>query len=314
MAANLQAVRPASLDTLRDQIAPKASDDELRYLGAVAQRLGLDPIAGHIVLIGRFDSRLSREVHRPQVTADGRLVLAERTGQYHGYDGPEWCGPRNKTGGHDWVDVWDDDDPPHAARVIVHRSGWRPTNGTVRWAEFAQKQKSGQLAPTWQQMPAHMLAKVALSLALRRAFPGVVPVDADLDDDLADVERRSDDAPAPDVAGRRPLLLVDATHRQSLLQAAEGLRLADPRAANWLLRESEYFGLPKLSGGDPMNRGEGELWRRLLADAPFAVGDSRPELSPDAWTPMPDDIHDDAPESTGSVDADQPTSYDAEGP
>jgi hypothetical protein len=37
-------------------------------------------------------------------------------------------------------------------------------------------------------MPSHMLGKVALSLGLRRAFPGIIPVDLDLDDDFIPVE------------------------------------------------------------------------------------------------------------------------------
>ncbi|HSS09087.1 MAG TPA: recombinase RecT, partial [Acidimicrobiales bacterium] len=165
-----------ALDVLRDQIAPAATDEELLYLAQVGQRLGLDPIAGHVVLISRWDSRLDRNVARPQVTADGRLVLAEATGELDGFDGPEWCGPRNKTGGHDWVEVWDDDDPPHAARVLVYRKGRaHPANGTVRWIEFAQKDRGGNLLPTWAAMPSHMLGKVALNLGLRRAFPGIVP-------------------------------------------------------------------------------------------------------------------------------------------
>lgn len=180
---------PRAIDVLREQIAPRASDQELAYLAQVSQRLALDPIAGHIVLIPRWDGRLGREVHRPQITADGRLVLADRTGELDGFDGPEWTGPRNEDATHTWYDVWDSDEKPHAARVIVHRRGRsHPTNGTVRWAEFAQSDSKGKLLPTWAQMPSHMLGKVALSLGLRRAFPGIIPVDLDLDDDFIPVE------------------------------------------------------------------------------------------------------------------------------
>ena len=316
--SNIQAVRQHSLDTLREKIAPKAGPDDLRYLGAVAQHLGLDPIAGHIVLIPRWDSRLGREIHRPQVTTEGRLVLAERTGQLEGFDGPVWCGPSDSKAGRPpvWVEVWDDDDPPHAARVLVYRRGWRPINGTVRWAEFAQRDRGGKLLALWDQMKAHMLGKTALNLALRRGFPGIIPTDADLDDDFPDIETpQAVDGPAVDPFAPRDRPAVDVTARQSMLQAAEGLRIADPPAAVWLIREADYYGLPKLSGGEAMSRAEGELWRRLLADAPFAVGGARPEMSAEAWgAPVPDDVHDDQPESTGSVDADQATSYDPDSP
>jgi hypothetical protein len=179
------------LDTLREQIAPEANDEELAWLAAVGQRLDLDPIAGQLVLIGRWDSRIGRKVHRPQITVDGRLLLAQRTGEYNGADGPEWTGPRNERGEHDWVEVWDGDTPPHAARCIVYRKGRdHPANGTVRWQEFAQWTGTPpRLMPTWASMPSHMLGKVALSLGLRRAFPDVIPADADVDDDFAPYER-----------------------------------------------------------------------------------------------------------------------------
>lgn len=181
--------RQRTLDVLREQIAPYANDDELRWLDAVGQRLGLDPIAGHIVLIPRWDSRVGRAVHRPQITADGRLVLADRTGELDGFTGPEWTGPRNEDGSHTWFEVWDGDVPPHAARVFVYRHGrTHPANGTVRWAEFAQRDSKNKLLPTWSQMPSHMLGKVALSLGLRRAFPGILTGD-DLDDDFVPLER-----------------------------------------------------------------------------------------------------------------------------
>lgn len=186
-------INQSALDVLRDQIAPNATDDELRWLSAVGQRLDLDPIAGHIILIPRYDGRLKRMVMRPQITAEGRLALADRTGELDGFTGPEWTGPRNDDGSHTWVDVWDGDDdhPPHAARAFVYRHGRaHPVNGTVRWIEFAQRDSNGKLMATWKQMPSHMLGKVALSLAIRRAFPGIVIGD-DVEDDSVVIEQRS---------------------------------------------------------------------------------------------------------------------------
>ena len=168
-------------DLLREQIAPEANDGELSYLDAVAQRFDLDPIAGQIVLIGRYDKRVGRKVHRPTITVEGRHVIAERTGELVGIDGPYWTGARNPDGTHTWVDVWDEDEYPHAARVFVHRVDRLPANGTVRWKEFAQFDNNGKLMPTWRDMPAHMLGKSALSLGLRRAFAGLIPADLDID-------------------------------------------------------------------------------------------------------------------------------------
>jgi hypothetical protein len=182
------------LQAVKDLIAPKASTNELRVFAAVAVHLELDPFAGQICLIGRWDKELGRMVYRHQVTVAGRRAIAFRTGRLRGIDGPVWCGPRNEAGELEWLEVWDNDkDFPYAARCLVSVDGWdHPANGTVKWTEFAQAKKDGELMPTWQAMPSHMIGKVAESLALRRAFPevaeavsygnawpGDAPVDAD---------------------------------------------------------------------------------------------------------------------------------------
>jgi RecT family len=180
------------LDLIRDQLAPGSSDDELAWFGAVADRLELDPFAGHIVLIGRYDGKAKRDVYRPQITVAGRRTIASRTGELVGIEGPVWCGPRNDAGELVWRDVWDDDGYPYAARALVYRRGWeRPANGTAKWSEFAQYGKAdndGEKRPlqTWRQMPSHMLGKVAESMALRRAFPEIAAATAGLagDDDV----------------------------------------------------------------------------------------------------------------------------------
>jgi hypothetical protein len=154
----------------------------------VSSHLQLDPFRGQIVLIGRYDKRMRRIVHRPQVTVDGRRAIASRHGLV-GIEGPQWCAARkHEDDALDWLDVWDRDGYPYAARVFAYRAGWdKPTNGTVRWAEFAQRDGNGELIPQWRAMPAHMLGKVAESLALRRAFPeaigqALIAVEFDTDD------------------------------------------------------------------------------------------------------------------------------------
>jgi hypothetical protein len=100
--------------------------------------------------------------------------------------GPEWCGPRrDKLAALEWREVWDEDDEtPYAARVLVHVLDWdHPANGTVKWSEFAQTDRRGNLTRSWRTMPSHMLGKVAESLALRRGFPEVQQAVAYLGDD-----------------------------------------------------------------------------------------------------------------------------------
>ena len=164
-------------ELVRVQLAPEANDEELAWFANVSRQLDLSPFADQLVLVGRWDKRVGRKVHRPQITVAGRRALAERTGEVAAIDGPEWTGPRDERGNLNWDTLWTGDgaDYPYAARVFVLRRGWvKPANGTVKWSEFAQKGTDGSVLPMWARMPSHMLGKTAESLALRRAFPNVI--------------------------------------------------------------------------------------------------------------------------------------------
>jgi hypothetical protein len=192
--------RPSAsgLDRLRQQFAPRATDDDLGYFAEVCRHLDVDPWAGHICLMGWTDTKTGELVHRPTLTVAGRRFIAQRTGHLRGIEGPVWCGPRRTPPGVnatalplDWLEMWDQDVPPYAARCLVFRDDWdRPANGTVKWTEFAQTYQpkgGGDRRPTgtWAAMPSHMLGKVAESLALRRAFAEVAAAVAYVDDDDA---------------------------------------------------------------------------------------------------------------------------------
>lgn len=142
----------AVLSQLGMKNAPKA---DLALFLSYAQRTGLDPFARQIYMIergGRWGI---------QSGIDGLRIIAERSGEYEGQTQPEWCGSDGK-----WLDIWLSDEPPVACRVGVYRQGFRePLYGVVTWREF------GAAGGTWRKMPAHMLAKVAESHALRKAFP-----------------------------------------------------------------------------------------------------------------------------------------------
>jgi phage recombination protein Bet len=187
-------VRPqaSSAEVLRQQFAPEASDTDLAYFAQVARHLDVDPWAGHICLIPYSEG--GTKVHRPQLTVAGRRFIAQRTGRLRGIVGPEWCGPRrfDRDGGRlplEWLEVWDGDGPPYAARCLVIVDGWdRPANGTAKWSEFAQMttdRRTGEVRParSWERMPGHMLGKCAESLALRRAFSEVQAAVAYVGDD-----------------------------------------------------------------------------------------------------------------------------------
>lgn len=118
------------------------------------QRTKLDPFSAQIYLVkkGRYSI---------QTGIDGYRIIAQRTGEYAGQDGPYWCG-RNGV----FRDVWLDDDVPLAAKVGVFRKGFAaPLYGVATWKSY------GGYAPLWKKMPDVMLAKCAEAIALRKAFP-----------------------------------------------------------------------------------------------------------------------------------------------
>lgn len=153
---------PAELKAIKDLYAKDLTQTEWDLFCAEARHRRLSIVKGHMVAV----KRKGRVVH--QVTIHGARHLAERSQLYAGSEGPFWCGADGV-----WKDVWLDAKPPAAAKFVVYRydspHSWI---GIAVYEERVQtywKDGKEQLVETWAAMPAHMLAKVAESDALKRA-------------------------------------------------------------------------------------------------------------------------------------------------
>jgi len=160
------------MDLLKRTIAAGTSDDEFKLFIATANRLKLDPFARQIYAVVRpsFDPDTKQWERKMaiQVGIDGFRIVAGRTGQLDGQEGPYWCGDDGI-----WVDAWLHDAPPAAARLVVYRRGSaRGFTGVATYRSYVQTKKDGKPVKQWSQMPDVMLAKCAEALALRKAFPG----------------------------------------------------------------------------------------------------------------------------------------------
>lgn len=160
---------PEQLAALRQIGVQDAPNADLAVFLNYAQRTGLDPFARQIYMIGRREKRGDSWATKwtIQASIDGLRIVAQRSGDYAGQVGPEYCGEDGI-----WRDVWTANTPPVAARVgILRHSFTAPLYAVAYFDEYVQKDRDGIPTSMWRSKPKLMIAKCAEALALRKAFP-----------------------------------------------------------------------------------------------------------------------------------------------
>jgi phage recombination protein Bet len=184
------------LDLLKNTIAAGTSDLEFELFTQVCKATGLNPFARQIHPVMRRVKDGDKWVDRMtiQTGIDGFRLIAQRTGEYRGQVGPEWCGPDGA-----WRDVWLETDPPAAARVGIWREGFvEPVWGVATWKSYCQTRQDGQATAQWARQGDNMLAKCAEAQGLRKAFP------QELSGLYSDEEMQQADSGAGDGEPRKP--------------------------------------------------------------------------------------------------------------
>lgn len=145
---------------IKKQIAPRATDDELKLFLYQAKRTGLDPLARQIYCIhrkakdmnGNWSDRMT-----VQTSIDGFRVIAERSGDYAGQGEPEFVEHEGKI---------------ICCKVPVFKfrgeQRYQASVGVAYWDEYVPKEGHDTM---WRKMPHTMISKVAEALGLRKAYP-----------------------------------------------------------------------------------------------------------------------------------------------
>ena len=149
----------SEIETIKENVAQGATDNELKMFLYQCSRTGLDPLSRQIHFIKRGGRATI------QAGIDGLRAIAERTGKYAGND--DYIYNDTKT----MYEMSSTGELPTTATATVHKivDGVRVEfSATALWDAYCPQGKESFM---WNKMPYLMLGKCAEALALRKAFP-----------------------------------------------------------------------------------------------------------------------------------------------
>lgn len=250
-------VQQAALAHIGIDEAPLADQQVFMH---ICQRVRLDPFARQIYMIPRQEGTGQTRKTRwtIQTGIDGFRLIAERHPQYRGQVGPQWCGEDGV-----WVDVWlHPTKPPVAARVGVLRADREgPIWGVAIFREYAQTVTyDGQtrLTKMWREKGAHMIAKCAEALGIRKAFPTEIG-GLHTEDELGAAAPAGDTPPA---AGRHAVSVAELTGAPVSVEPEPSPPGPEPAAA---APEQEQEGRPAAAEPAPPRRAAVAAQKKRIA-------------------------------------------------
>lgn len=165
----------AALKQLGVDDAPRGDLDVFFH---AAKRTGLDPFNKQIYMIGR-NTKVGGYRGEPerwetkytiQTGIEGYRVVGHRIAKREGLGRPVakrlFCGRDGI-----WREILVEDGPPVAAKAEITCDGVVVGEAVVKFAEYAQTTRSGELAGQWRDKPTVMIGKCAEAAAWRSAFP-----------------------------------------------------------------------------------------------------------------------------------------------